>query len=60
MKIKSKILSNFFNENYGLKLGELNNTIGSERVNELFFLIFPLEFTGARLSRTSFPLFCNH
>ena len=28
LKIKSKILSNLFNENYGLKLGEFNNTTG--------------------------------
>ena len=33
-KIKSKILSNLFNEKYGFKLGEFNNTTGFEsRVN---------------------------
>ena len=32
LKIKSKILSNLFNEKYGLNLGELNNTTGTERV----------------------------
>ena len=32
MKIKRKILSNLFNENYGLKLGEFNKTAGTERV----------------------------
>ena len=32
LKIKSKILSNLFNEKYGLKLGEFNNTTGTERV----------------------------
>ena len=31
--IKSKILSNLFNEKCGLKLGEFNNSTGSERVN---------------------------
>ena len=33
LKIKSQILSNLFNEKYGLKLGEFNNTTGTERVN---------------------------
>ena len=33
LKIKSKILSNLFNEKYGLKLWEFNNTTGTERVN---------------------------
>ena len=33
LKIKSEILSNLFNEKYGLKLGELNNSTGTERVN---------------------------
>ena len=32
-KIKSKIISNLFNEKYGLQLGELNNITGTERVN---------------------------
>ena len=32
LKIKSQILSNLFNEKYGLKLGEFNNTSGVERV----------------------------
>ena len=32
LKIKSKILSNLFNEKYGLKLGEFNNITGTERV----------------------------
>ena len=31
-KIKSKILSNMFSEKDGLKLGEFNNTTGTERV----------------------------
>ena len=31
LKIKSKILSNLFNEKYWLKLGEFNNTTGTER-----------------------------
>ena len=31
--IKSKILSNLLNEKYGFKLGEFNNTAGTERVN---------------------------
>ena len=33
LKIKGKILSNLFSEKYGLKLGEFNNTTGTERVN---------------------------
>ena len=35
LKIKSKIVSNLFNEKYGLKyqLGEFKNTTGTERVN---------------------------
>ena len=35
LKIKSKILLNFFNKKYGLRFGEFNNTIatGTERVN---------------------------
>ena len=32
LKIKSKFLSNLFNEKYELKMGEFNNTTGSERV----------------------------
>ena len=32
LKIKSKILSNFFIEKYGLKLREFNNITGTERV----------------------------
>ena len=32
LKIKNKILSNLFNKKYGLKLGEFNNTTGTERV----------------------------
>ena len=31
-KIKSQILSNLFNEKYGLRLGEFNNTTSTERV----------------------------
>ena len=30
LKIKSKILSNMFNEKYRLKFGEFNNTTGTE------------------------------
>ena len=33
LKIKSKIPSNLFNEKYGHKLREFNNTTGTERVN---------------------------
>ena len=33
--IKSRILSNLLNEKYELKLGEFNNTTGSERVKHL-------------------------
>ena len=36
LKIKSKILSNLFNEKYGLKFGEFNNTTWNERVNLVF------------------------
>ena len=32
LKIKIKILLNFFNEKYGLKFGEFNNTTGTKRV----------------------------
>ena len=32
MKIKSQILSNLFNEKYGLRLVEFKNTTGTERV----------------------------
>ena len=30
--MKSKILSNLFDEKHGFKLGEFNNTTGNERV----------------------------
>ena len=30
---ESQILSNLFNEKYGLRLGEFKNTTGTERVN---------------------------
>ena len=32
LRIKSKSLSNLFDEKYGLKLGEFNNTTGTERI----------------------------
>ena len=32
LKIKNQILSNLLNEKFGLKLGEFNNTAGTERV----------------------------
>ena len=32
LQIKSQILSNLFNEKYGLRLGEFKNTTGTERV----------------------------
>ena len=35
LKIKSQILSNLFNEKYGLRLWELKNTTGTELVPEL-------------------------
>ena len=35
LKIKSQILSNLFNEKYGLRLGEFKNTTGTERVNRI-------------------------
>ena len=38
--IKSKILSNLFNEKYELKLGEFNNTTGTERVKVLRTFLF--------------------
>ena len=40
LKIKNKILSNLFNEKYGLKLGESNNTTGTERVKDFCFSIY--------------------
>ena len=36
LKIKSQILSNLFNEKYGLRLEEFKNTTGTERVNWRF------------------------
>ena len=36
LKIKSQILSNLFNEKYGLRLGEFKNTTGTERVKAWF------------------------
>ena len=33
LKIKSQLLSNLFNEKYGLRLGEFKNTTGTERLN---------------------------
>ena len=42
LKIKSKILSNLFNEKYGLKFGELSNSTGTERVEGQFVLTFVL------------------
>ena len=37
LKIKIKILSSLFNEKYGLKLGELQNTTGTERVKRIAY-----------------------
>ena len=37
--MKSKILSNLFNEKYGFKLGEFNNTTGTERVNKIMVYV---------------------
>ena len=34
LKIKKKIFSKFFNERYELKLGDFNNTTGTERVKK--------------------------
>ena len=34
LKMKSKILSNLFNEKYGSKLGEFNSRTGNERVKK--------------------------
>ena len=34
LEIKSKILLNLFNKKYELKLGEFNNTTGTERVKK--------------------------
>ena len=36
MKIKTKILSHLFNEKHGNKLGEFNNTTGTERVKIIY------------------------
>ena len=44
LKIKSKTLSDLFNEKYGHKLGELNNTTGIERVKETFKYSFVVPF----------------
>ena len=40
LKIKSQILSNLSNEKYGLRLGEFENTTGTERV-KLFLDMVP-------------------
>ena len=40
--IKSKILSNLLNEKHGLKLGEFNNTTGTERVNIILFFLLSI------------------
>ena len=40
LMIKSQILSNLFNEKYGLRLGEFKNTTGTERVKALVWPIF--------------------
>ena len=48
LKIKSKILLNLFNEKYGFKLGEFNNTTATERVN--------IEYKSKRLARMFFCL----
>ena len=37
LKIKSEILSNLFSVKYGLKLGELNISTGTEKVKFLYF-----------------------
>ena len=34
LTIKSQIISNLFNETYGLRLGEFKNTTGTERVKK--------------------------
>ena len=34
---KSQILSNLFNEKYGLNLGEFKNATGTERVKDMKF-----------------------
>ena len=36
LKIKNKILSNLFNETYGLKFGEFHNKTGTKRVKYFF------------------------
>ena len=46
LKIKSQILSNLFNEKYGLRLGEFKNTTGTERVNEYVAVLFVLLLFG--------------
>ena len=37
LKIKNKLLSNLFNEKYGLKLGEFNNTVLGLKVSSMRF-----------------------
>ena len=39
-KDKYKILSNLSNEEYGLELGEFNNTTGTERVNKITLKLY--------------------
>ena len=48
LKIKSKILSNLFNEKYGLQLGEFHITTGTEMVKPFYdlapnFIAFPFQ-----------------
>ena len=47
LKIKSKILSDLITEKYGLKLGEFNNTTGTERVKLLWLLDILESWTNA-------------
>ena len=42
LKIKSKIISNLFNEKHRLKLGEFNNKTRTERVNSSYDILCSL------------------
>ena len=47
LKIKSQILSNLFNEKYGLRLGEFKHTNGTERVKTQIIVSFAALWTLA-------------
>ena len=58
LKIKSQILSNLFNEKYGLRLGEFKSTTGTERVKTAIFNNYPQKWSwivGDHYTEASIP-----